>query len=244
MEGVEIKRCRYGSASCKPHVHHELSIGCILRGSTELTLRDETLHFTAGDGVIIPPMATHRCAPHDVAQWEYCMLFVPPGYYADAVHFPAPRRLTGPQARTLRRYIDRLLAEPCPDTAETTLLEMLLAFGETAPGTQDTDAQAVRQAHAYIASHVYETITLERLEPLFGLNKFTLIRQFKQLYLTTPAAFHLQCRVAEAKRLLGLNRDVFAVCEALHFYDQAHLIRELKKMYGITPAAYQEQIRQ
>ena len=76
-----------------------------------------------------------------------------------------------------------------------------------------------------------------------GLNKYTIIRNFKKLYLTTPAAYHLQYRVAEAKRLLSKGADVLDICEELRFYDQAHMIREFKKMYGITPGTYIEQLK-
>ena len=243
IPGMEIKHCTGGTYDYKPHVHNELSIGCILRGSTELTLNKHTLRYSAGDGVLIPPMTTHRCAPHDINQWEYVMLFVPLAYYADAVTFRRPGKRTGADAGRLLCFLQRLYAQPDADTAETALLELLLAFGEpSAAALAEPGIETIRQIHAYIAAHVYEPITLDSLQQLSGLNKFTLIRQFKQRYATTPAAFHLQCRVAEAKRLLGMNRNVFAVCEALHFYDQAHLIREMRKMYGVTPAAYAAQL--
>jgi AraC-like DNA-binding protein len=74
------------------------------------------------------------------------------------------------------------------------------------------------------------------------LNKFAIIRNFKKIYVSTPAAYHLQYRVAEAKRLLKEGVDVFDICAELKFYDQAHLIREFKKMYGVTPGSYLGQL--
>ncbi len=83
-------------------------------------------------------------------------------------------------------------------------------------------------------SHLRDDLTLDKLQQISGLNKFTMIRNFKKSYLTTPAAYHLQNRVAEAKQLLSRGADVFDICEELRFYDQAHLIREFRKMYGVT----------
>ena len=60
--------------------------------------------------------------------------------------------------------------------------------------------------------------------------------------MTTPAAFHLQCRVAQAKELMSKGADVLDACTALGFYDQAHFIREFKKMYGVTPGKYAGQL--
>ena len=245
IEGVEIKLCRNHPHAYKPHVHNELSLGYIVEGSTHLTLNDKTIHYESGNGVIIPPLMTHRCAPKDINHWAYVMLFVDPGYYSDVVSFSQAKKLTGDQARKLTGFIEQLLIEKIPDTLENILIDLLLEFGEkgiietTAANTNDS----VKTIHAYILTHVKDDITLDELQRISGLNKFSIIRNFKKLYITTPAAYHLQYRVAEAKRLLGKGADVLDICGELRFYDQAHLIREFKKMYGITPGTYIEQLK-
>jgi len=245
IKGVEIKRCTNNPHSYKSHVHNELSLGYIVEGSTDLTLNGRTIHYVSGDGVIIPPLMTHRCAPNEINHWAYVMLFVDPGYYSDIVSFNQAKKLTGNQVRKLIGFIEQLLIEKLPDTLENILIELLLEFGETdiseivATDTSD----AVKTIHDYILDHVNDVITLDKLQQISGLNKFTMIRNFKKLYITTPAAYHLQYRVAEAKRLLSKGAGVFDICEELRFYDQAHFIREFKKMYGITPGTYIEQLK-
>lgn len=245
IEGVEIKRCRNDPHAYKPHVHNELSLGYIIEGSTDLTLNEKTIHYGSGDGVIIPPLMTHRCAPNDINHWEYVMLFIDPGYYGDAVSFRQAKKLTGNHATKLMHFIEQLLIEKIPDTLENILIELLLEFGEK--GNLETAAantgDSIKTIHDYILEHVNDDITLAKLQQISGLNKFTIIRNFKKLYVSTPAAFHLQYRVAEAKRLLSKGADVFDICEELRFYDQAHLIREFKRMYGITPGTYTEQLK-
>jgi AraC-like DNA-binding protein len=243
LEGVEIKRCRNNPHSYKAHVHNELSLGFIMEGSTDLTLNDKTLLFGAGDGVIIPPLMTHRCAPTEPSRWAYVMLYIDPGYYGDAVCFNEAKKLSGIQARKLIDFIDQLLAEINPDALENLLIELLLEFGEkNAPDITADTGNAVRIIRDYIINHAQEEITLELLQQISGLNKFSLIRNFKKHYVTTPGSYHLQYRLAEAKRLLNKGTDVFDICDALRFYDQAHFIREFKKMYGVTPGAYVAQI--
>ena len=246
IDVVEIKLCKNSSHAYKPHVHNELSLGFILDGSTDLTLNDKTIHYQTGDGVIIPPLMTHICAPNDINNWAYVMLFIDPAYYSDVVSFNRAERLTGNQALKLMDFIEQLLIEEIPDTLENILIELLLEFGAKstieATATVNT-SDIVRTIHDYILNHVNEDITLDKLEQISGLNKFSIIRNFKKQYTTTPAAYHLQCRVAEAKSLLSKGSDVFDICEELKFYDQAHLIREFKKMYGITPGTYKEQMK-
>jgi AraC-like DNA-binding protein len=244
IEGVEIKLCRNNPHAYKPHVHNELSLGYIVEGSTDLTLNDNTIRYGSGDGVIIPPLMTHRCAPNDMNHWAYIMLFVDSDYYNDVVSFSHAKKLTGNQARKLIGFIEQLLIEKIPDTLENILIELLLEFGEKSnietPAANISDI--VKAIRDYILNHVNDDITLDKLQQIFGLNKFSIIRNFKRQYITTPAAYLLQYRVAEAKRLLSKGEDVLDICEELRFYDQAHFIREFKKMYGITPGTYIEQI--
>jgi AraC-like DNA-binding protein len=173
------------------------------------------------------------------------MLFVDPGYYGDLVSFNQAKKLTGNQLQKLVGFIEQLLTEKIPNTLENILIELLIEFGENdiseiaAANTIDI----IRKIHDYILNHVSGDITLDKLQQISGLNKFSIIRNFKKLYITTPAAYHLQHRVAEAKRLLSKGADVFEICEELKFYDQAHLIREFKKMYGITPGTYIKQLK-
>jgi len=245
ISGVEIKRCRNIPHAYKSHVHNELSLGYIVEGSTDLSLNDNTIFYESGDGVIIPPLMTHRCVPKEINHWAYVMLFVDPSYYSDLVSFSQAKKLTGNQAQKLIGFIEQLLIETIPDTLENILIELLLEFGDkdiSEITTTDT-SDIVKTIHDYILNHVNDVITLDKLQQISGLNKFSIIRNFKKLYITTPASYHLQYRVAEAKGLLSKGVDVFDICEELRFYDQAHLIREFRKMYGITPATYTQQLK-
>lgn len=244
LKGVEIKLCHSDAHAYKPHVHNELSLGYIVEGSTDLTLNHGVVRFQAGDGVVIPPLMTHICAPHDESRWAYAMLFVDPGYYGDVINFQQARKLPADQTGALIGFIERLLKEKNPDALECILIELLLEFGEDgAADAPESPGDAVQAIHAYIVDHASEEITLEKLERISGLNRFSIIRSFKKQYVTTPAAFHLQCRVAQAKELMRKGAGVLDACAALGFYDQAHFIREFKKMYGVTPGKYAGQLK-
>jgi AraC-type DNA-binding domain-containing proteins len=243
IKGVEIKQSWNTPYDYKPHVHKELSLGYILEGSTDLTLSDRIIHYEKGNGVVIPPMTTHRCAPKDIEHWAYFMLFIEPDYYNELINFNITRKLEGDEVLKLIEFIDLLLEEKNPNSLENILIELLIEFGEGTLLEIETETSNIKLIHEYILNHLYEVITLEYLQEISNLNKFTLIRNFKKEYVTTPAAFHLQCRVSEAKRLLSNGSDVLEVCNLLNFCDQAHLIREFKKMYGTTPTTYIEQLK-
>ncbi len=243
IAGVEIKRCRNIPHAYKSHVHNELLLGFIEEGSTDLAFNDRTIIYRSGDGVIIPPLMTHRCAPNDISRWAYVMLFVDPSYYSDVVSFSQAKKLTAKQTGKLLCFIEQLLLEKDPDALENILIDLLLEFGEKDIAELTTDSTVgTKLVHDYILDHVYDMITLDKLQQISGLNKFSIIKNFKKLYITTPAAYHLQSRIAEAKKLLSNGADVLDICAELGFYDQSHFIREFKKMYGVTPGTYLEQL--
>ena len=241
LGGVEIKSCRRSPYDYKAHVHQELTLAYIHEGSTDLTLSDGVIHFTAGSGAVIPPFVSHRCAPNDIDRWAYVVVFVDPALYGGEGRFSRVRKLEGEQAQLLAEGIAQLCAQPEPDTASAVLYQLLAEFGDDdAPSA--APAETLEAVRAYLQQNVETPVSLEQLEKIFGMNRFSLIKGFRRAYATTPTAFHLQCRVCEAKTMIGMGIDVFEICDALHFYDQAHLIREFRKMYGITPAAYREQL--
>lgn len=244
LSGVEIKLCRNNPHSYKPHVHNELSLGYIVDGSTNLTFNDKTIHFGTGDGVIIPPLMTHQCAPNDIEHWAYIMLFVDPNYYHQN-YFYHSKRLEGSDAEKIIQFITQLLDESTIDALENILIDLLIEFSEkeeNEPNDENHDL-LTKGIHDYILKNVREEISLQKLQELTNLNKFSIIRNFKKLYNSTPAAFHLQYKVAEAKKLLSKGVEALDICEELRFYDQAHFIREFKKMYGVTPGAYVEKLK-
>jgi len=243
IEGVEIKLCKNAPSLCKSHVHNELSLGYIVEGSTVITLSDRTIQYKAVNGVLIPPLTTHRCAPDDIEHWAYIMLFIDENYYKDFVNFSQVKKITGHQLKKLKGFIEHLLAENELDALENVLIELLLEFGEKKiKDTIGNSRDISKIIHDYIVNHVEDEVTLDKLQSIVEINKFSIIRHFKKVYMTTPAAYHLQCRVAKAKVLLSKGTNIFDVCTELKFYDQAHLIHEFKKMYGITPGNYIEQV--
>ena len=244
INGVEIKLCRLSSSDYKSHVHNELSIGYIIDGSTQLSFADTIIHFNKGDGVIIPPFTTHKCSPNDVNTWSYIMLYIDTKYYKNEIEFTHPQNINGSKLTKLIEFIRQLLDEQDPLMLETILVELLIDFGDSLQKEENLSHEdLIEKTYHYILANVYNVLSLDILQDVSGLNKFTLIRNFKKKYQTTPAAFHLQARVSEAKTLLSKGENVLDICNRLHFYDQSHLIREFKKMYDITPSLYLVQIK-
>lgn len=71
-----------------------------------------------------------------------------------------------------------------------------------------------------------------------GLSRFQFIRAFRDAMGTTPHAYLLSQRIAQAKRLLGEGEGVASVAAACGFADQSHLTTAFRRLVGLTPAQF------
>lgn len=248
VDGVEIKCISRTNQCYKKHLHNELSIGVIEEGSTQVILGEDSYHIKTNEGVLIPPLMSHMCSPVDINFWEVIMLYIHPKYYEDVIHFNHAAKLTGKNLKIFMQFVEGLKRETDVVSLESMLIELLLQL-ETS--TQKLEFERVRSEEKseavkikdYIINHFTEEISLDLLENHFGINKFMIIRQFKKRYNTTPRAYQLQLKTAEAKSSITKGEDILDILNRIGFYDQAHFIREFKKMHGISPFAYQESIK-
>jgi AraC-like DNA-binding protein len=76
------------------------------------------------------------------------------------------------------------------------------------------------------------------LERLAGLDRWTLARQFRAAFGTSPSRFRTlrQLDIARAALRRGLRPAEAAL--AAGFADQSHLTRQFKRAYGLTPARW------
>ncbi|MEX1377813.1 MAG: AraC family transcriptional regulator [Eubacteriales bacterium] len=246
IAGVEIKRCRKTTHSYKMHLHNELSIGYIEEGSTCVTLGDKEYAFKSGDAMIIPPLMSHMCCPDDIEKWQTVIFYIDKMYYEVATDFDEPFKLSKENTEKLLEMIDAIEESDDALYIENLLVEVLLNCAQEIHKKgeleETEDTRLACEVEEYIKENFLESISLSELEKRFSTNKFTIIRNFRKKYNTTPMAFQLQLKMAEAKDMLSEEWGVLDVCDKLKFYDQAHFIKEFKKANGITPEAYRNSI--
>jgi AraC-like DNA-binding protein len=84
---------------------------------------------------------------------------------------------------------------------------------------------------------------LDDLAKAVGVNKFTLLKRFREAVGTTPYAYLRLLRLATARDRLAAGGAPAEVAFETGFSDQSHLGRDFRRAYGVTPAAYARQAR-
>jgi len=238
-----------------PHTHDEFSVGVIDAGAATCTVPGHTRTLRAGMTVALNPGEPHACNPADRQRWSYRMLFIDTAWVAALQHAcgvrtagldwaPFAPTVPNPAAayQAFNHLFDQLLHEADPAALETALVDYLLSHG-FAPHTARPPANAplaqLNQAKALILDRLDTPVSLADLEHACDLNRFHLIRSFKQVFGQTPHAFQLDQRINRAKRLLRQGHALADVAHALGFADQSHFQRHFKKRHALTPRAYQ-----
>ena len=124
----------------------------------------------------------------------------------------------------------------------TELLSLILAQFET--GRRDETGSGsgeLAMVRDYIDSSYLQPITLDSLGKQFHINKFTLTRNFRQLYGKSVIHYYRSLRADYAKKLLTTtNRSVSSIGEELGFSDIYSFSRFFHAFTGMSPTAYRD----
>ncbi|MBE6934465.1 MAG: helix-turn-helix transcriptional regulator [Ruminococcaceae bacterium] len=116
------------------------------------------------------------------------------------------------------------------------LVRDIKSDGNSPVNTTPTGIQAV---HQYISKNYHTRITLDSLCFLFGINKTTLCRSFKESYGTTILDYINALRIQEATVLLHKsNSSITEISEILGFSSVHYFCRLFKQHTHCSPTAY------
>lgn len=130
---------------------------------------------------------------------------------------------------------------------ESFLITLVRDFCEnesTNEATHNTTLGNIQAIYQYITENYNTKITLDNLCFLFGTNKTTLCRSFRQEYGTTILNYINSLKIREAKSLLRKNRmNSTQIAETLGYESIHYFCRQFKKETGQTPTEYAKSIR-
>lgn len=256
LEGLAGIEFRSGVAVREPyprHWHEEYQFCFIQAGGGELFYRGASHDTPATSLFVVHPGEVH--SNHTETGCSFRSVYVAPELVQSLMSgeegagrflpfFPNPlvfdREVIAPYLRL------HLSAESACTTLEreAALLEMLgRLVGRYAQGRPRLRAAgrehvAVRKAREYIVEHHARNVSLQELSRLTNLSPFHLNHVFTREVGMPPHAFHIQARVACAKKLIRERWPLAAVAAMTGFADQSHLIRHFKRLLKITPGEY------
>lgn len=252
----ELKFCDISDLCYKKHSHEEYSLGIVDEGESLFWCEGKQFaRVSPGSLVLIPPDIVHACNPRQANHWKYKMLFLQPGWVGRCLAEEGCGPLQAPLVRDTSGQIffraigcmlESLTAPATPLEKEAGIMTVLAQVFQEKTAPQEPasrrDQPELRLIREYLHSSYLDKITLDELEQLSGLNKFRIIRSFKDQFDIPPHTYQTMLRVNHAKRELRKSRPVADVACESGFYDQSHFTKVFKSHTGVTPERYQKML--
>lgn len=245
VRGIELKRCHDALHAGREHLHPEMSVGYVERGTTDLRINGQEFVLAQGEAIFIDAGVSHRCQPRNLQDWAFTMLYIRPEFYGQLRPEGAVliKKLEVQECSRMLQLFHVLESREAvlfkEEELANTLMELLEAAGHS---VRIEPTEGIERVRTHIEQHFQQDISLEMLADRFGMNKFSLIRAFKALYNTSPGAYQLQLRAALGKQLLQAGESVIGAALESGFYDQAHFSKAFKEAYGNTPSQYRRAV--
>jgi AraC-like DNA-binding protein len=232
----------------EPHRHDTYAIGVTTAGVQTFRYRGTRRVCLPGQLHVLHPDETHDGAAGTTDGFGYRILYIAPELVRDALDGgPLPFVADPVQDPTpATRLVASLLAdidEPISDLARAeiaaSLADTLCSLGGRAGrGTATIDLRAVGLARDYLAAHASEQTAASTLEAVTGVDRFTLARQFRRAYGTSPDRYRTMRRLGLARAAIEHGLPLAQAAASAGFADQSHMTRQFKRAYGLTPARW------
>lgn len=246
--GIERAEARFANEAFAPHRHDTYALGITLAGVQTFRYRGTQRYCLPGQGHILHPDELHDGAAATRAGFSYRIVYIDPllvqralggrplPFVADPVVSDA--RLLSELVSSLANIDDPLGEVDGVDigVALAGMLELLAGARSSHCGTLNMPALLrVREA---IAATPASPCSLSQLEAIAGLDRWTIARQFRAAFGTSPSRFRTMRQLDLARRLIRIGRPLIAAAHEAGFADQSHMSRMFKRTYGLTPGQW------
>lgn len=210
----------------------------------------------AGQVIVLHPDEIHTGEAGTDDGFHYRMLYVEPSLVREAL---------GPRASTLPFLRDAVLTDPhlvramhdafsdidtsletvAMDELAVLLADGLLANDKSARRSTGSliDLKATRRAREYLDGNLDQVVHSDQLEKVTGLDRYSLARQFRKAFGTSPYRYLTMRRLDQARGDISAGATLVDAAMRAGFSDQSHMTRRFKASYGISPGHWQRLLR-
>jgi AraC-like DNA-binding protein len=246
--GVERAEVFLSTRGFEPHRHDTYGIGVTTAGVQVFRYRGSQRVCLPGQLHILHPDEAHDGRPGTEDGFGYRILYIPPELVRGALGGRALPFVADPvqEPRPLARPIVALLADLDDPISDLGCAEIAVAAADCLLSLSDShdrrratvDIRAVELVREYLAAHAEEQTPASTLEGIAGTDRFTITRDFRWAFGTSPDRYRTLRRLAIAQAAIESGQALVEVAGEAGFADQSHMTRQFKQTYGFTPTRW------
>lgn len=249
---VERIEAWFGGHGYDPHRHDTYSIGRTLAGVQSFHYTGALVHSVAGKTLVLHPDELHDGMAGTDAGFRYRMAYIDPAAIQTILAGQPLPFIKGGLSDDPRLYrasealvqgLDHQLEPLEEQDALYDLAMALLAVGGKPRERKRLDYRAAERAREFMMDHLQLGITLEMLEHASGRERWSLSRDFRTLYGTSPYRFVTLRRLDLLRGMIVQGFSLVDAALAAGFHDQSHMTRHFTRCYGVSPSRWLERLR-
>lgn len=247
-EGIERLEAHFLGQAFSLHRHDTYAVGITLAGVQTFRYRGEQRHCLPGQFHILHPDEVHDGSAGTDEGFGYRIVYVDPRLIQQALGGGPLPFVRSPvvEASFLSEGFSFDAWDMDLEIDDVSRIEMVVAIAnllvaasaEGAPKPTAFASGAVSRVRDLIAARPTERRSMAEFERLSGLDRWTLARQFRAAFGTSPSRFRTLRQLDCVRRSLTKGAALAEASVAAGFADQSHMSRHFKSAYGLTPAAW------
>ena len=252
--GIERIEATFTGNGFSPHRHDTYALGLTISGIQTFCYRGASRFSLPGRLIILHPDELHDGGAGDEAGLTYRMIYISPEKINAALNghgngqsLPFVRTPVVEDNRLQISLMDALSDLDCEmgelkrDCAIAEIATHLARLGDChrKSAVEVLDGNGLARCRDFIDASKGDNIGSKTLEEITGLDRFTLARQFRTRFGTSPHRYLVQRRLDHVRRLITTGETLAAAAIAAGFADQSHMTRHFRNTYGMTPGRWQ-----
>jgi AraC-like DNA-binding protein len=227
-----------------PHRQDVYKLGITLGGVISSRYRGEMLYCPRGKSFIVHPDELHDGGP---AMGESCLtraIFIDPALIQQALDGkPLPfvansiveRPDLYPHFLQCFEDFDEDLDEMAAVDITSAISGTLRFLSQGSPRKEILCLSRLLRVREAIMSDPANNLSAQDMEDVANLDRWTIARQFRAAFGTSPTRFRTMRQLDQVHTLIGRGIQFSEAAAEAGFADQSHMTRMFKRTYGLTP---------
>lgn len=245
--GIERLQARLYGKAYALHRHDTYAIGITLSGVQAFHFRGELWHCLPGQCHILHPDEPHDGGAGTEEGFGYRIVYIDPSliqevFPGEALPFVGTPVVDIPCIADVPVDeiwdMDGAMDELRQNELVAAVARLLAGAAGRTTRPEALFLPGLRRVRELIASCPAKRHSMAELEHLADLDRWTLARQFRAAFGTSPRRFRTLRQLDQVRHCIRAGATLAEAADEAGFADQSHMSRQFKRAYGLTPASW------
>lgn len=230
------------------HFHEEYTIGVSLNGIQKFYFQGKSCFVEPQSLFLIKPHIMHSHHPIADLGWSFKSLYLSNDLMEHLLTETGIRRMSDypliiKDQTLFKQYIRLHSTKLLPDEAflKDFIWQLLSKTTQNPDLPASGPSEEILAVKRYLSAQFNQKLRLENMANIHRIDKYQLIRQFKQHLGVTPNTYLTILRIEKARKMINDGYPIVEAALEAGFYDQSHFHHSFLYYTGVTPGNFNKQ---